>query len=90
MLGISRWQKQKKLKAQDNSLDLAGETEEGGTAVVHPFVEAPGGVKRRPGGFRKGRKPSLNTYQAPEAQGNVGEVLASPLGTVTRLPPYTV
>ena len=90
MLGISHWQRQKNLKAQDNSLDLARETEGGGTAVIHPFVEAPDGVKRRPGGFRKGRKPSLNMSQAPEAQGDVGEVHTSPLGTVTHLPPYAI
>ena len=56
VLGISRWQRKKKTKAQDNPLDLARETEGGGaSAVVHPFVGAPGGVKR---------------YQAPEAQDN--------------------
>ena len=81
VLGISRWQRQKNLKAQYNSFDLAGETEEGGTsAVIYPFVEAPGGVK--------GRKPTLNRYQAPEEQDNVDGVLASPRSLITLPPPY--
>ena len=92
VLGISRWQRQGNSTTQDKSLDLVGEVEEGGTsAVIHPFVEAPGGVQRRPGEFRKGRNPNFNTSRAPEAQGNVGEVLASPhrpLSSVTLPPPY--
>lgn len=77
VLAIGHWQRRKKSKAQDNSPDPVGEVEEGGaSAVIHPFVGAPGGVQRRQGEFRKNRKPNENTYQAPEAQGNV--ILASP------------
>ena len=80
VLGISRWQRQKNLKAQYNSFDLTGETEGGTSAVIYPFVEAPGGVK--------GRKPNLNRYQAPEEQDNVDGVLASPRSLITLPPPY--
>ena len=81
VLGISRWQRKKNLKAQHISLDLAGETEEGGTStLIHPFVEAPGSDK--------GRKPNLNRSQAPEEWDNVDEMLASPRSTITLPPPY--
>ena len=92
VLGISRWQRQEKVQTQNKSLDLVGEVEEGGTsASIHPFVQAPGGVQRRPGEFRKGLNPNFNTSRAPESQGNVGEVLTSPhrpLSLATLPPPY--
>ena len=94
VLAIGHWQRRKKSKARDNSPDPVGEVEEGGaSAVIHPFVETPGSVQRQPREFRKDRKPNGNTYRAPEAQVNVGEVLASPhrpLSTVTLPPPYAL
>jgi len=40
---------------------------------VFPFVEAGGGVQRRPGEYRKDRRPNGDTYRAPEAQGEMDE-----------------
>ena len=45
------------------------------TGGVFPFVEAPGGVPRRPMEFRKDRSPNGGTYRTPEVQTDMDDDL---------------